>query len=79
MRWGLGAFARRPGLLPEAVRTLAAMSPARWWRAFPFVPRLDPRYVAWRRATAYGTEEAWWSSEDLVGYLEWRRRQRRIR
>ena len=77
MRWALGAIARHPGLWPEVVRVLVAVSPDRWWRAFPFVPRVDPDYSAWRIATAYGTETAAVPGNDLISYLRWRKRQRR--
>jgi len=76
VRWALGAVARHPGLWPEAVRALVALSPAGWWRAFPFIPRVDPSYAAWRMATAYGTETATLQGDDLIGYLAWRKRQR---
>ncbi|NND04340.1 MAG: hypothetical protein HKN91_16305 [Acidimicrobiia bacterium] len=76
---GNGAFwaiMRRPWLWGEAVRTVAAMSPREWWKTRPFIPQPDPTYMAWRRATAYGSEAAPVSSKDLVDYLEWRRRFR---
>ena len=69
MRWALGAVARHPGLWLEAVRALVALSPDRWWRSFPFVPRLDPAYAAWRITTAYGTESIALQGEDLIAYL----------
>ena len=77
MRWALGAVARHPGLWLEAVRALVALSPDGWWRTFPFVPRVDSNYAAWRIATAYGMETATPQGDDLIGYLAWRRRQRR--
>ena len=76
MRWALGFVARHPGLWPEAVRAWVASSPDRWWATFPFVPRADPEYVAWRMATAYGTAAAPMRGEDLAGYLTWRKKQR---
>ena len=79
MRWALGAVARHPRLWPEAVRALVALSPDGWWRSFPFVPRLDPAYAAWRIATAYGAESTELQGEDLISYLVWRKRQRTVR
>ena len=76
MRWALGAVARHPGLWLEAVRVLVAVSPDRWWRSFPFVPRVEPGYAAWRLATAYGTETTTGTGDDLINYLRWRKRQR---
>ncbi len=79
MRWALGAVARHPGLWLEAVRAVMALSSDGWWRTFPFVPRVDPDYAAWRIATAYGTEAATLQGDDLIGYLTWRKRQRSAR
>ncbi len=74
-----GSLARRPGLWPEAVRALVAHLPLRWWSRPPFLPVPDPRYLAWRRETAYGDPDARIEQADLVAYLEWRRRFRRSR
>jgi hypothetical protein len=79
VRWALGAIARHPGLWLEAMRALVALSPDGWWRTTPFVPRLDPAYAKWRVATAYGDETAEVSGDDLIGYLKWRKQQRRAR
>ncbi|MGH8935673.1 MAG: hypothetical protein ACRDXD_05335 [Acidimicrobiia bacterium] len=66
-----------PELWPELVRTLASVAPDGWWRRFPFLPRPDRGYLAWRISTAYGRADARVRDEDLVEYLRWRRRQRR--
>ena len=79
MRRALGAVAQHPGLWFEAIRALVALSPEGWWRTPPFVPRIDPTYAAWRVATAYGSETAEVSGDDLIGYLEWRKQQRSLR
>lgn len=74
--WGAGAIwalLRRPRLWGEAVRTVGAMAPRAWWKQRPFLPRPDPAYMAWRRATAYGSDEAPATGPDLIAYLEWRR------
>ena len=77
MGGAIWAIARRPRLWTEAVRTLVAFSPRRWWRSFPFVPRIEPLYASWRIETAYGSGDAEMGGRDLVAYLEWRKRQRR--
>ena len=70
------AIMRRPRLWGEAVRTVGAMSGRAWWKTRPFLPLPDPTYMAWRRATAYGSETASATPKDLIDYLEWRRRFR---
>lgn len=77
--WGSGvtwAVLRRPRLWGEAVRTVGAMTTRGWWKSKPFLPRPDPAYMAWRMATAYGSESAKATAKDIVDYLEWRRRFR---
>ncbi len=76
---GAWALARRPSLWGEALRALIAVSPAGWWRTFPFLPRAEPAYLAWRVSTAYGSAHQPMRAHDLVAYLEWRRRLRRSR
>lgn len=69
------AVGRRPHLWAEGVRTLVAMAPRGWWRKPPFLPVPDAEYAAWRVATARGEAGANITEEELVSYLEWRRRQ----
>ena len=68
---------RRPGLWAEGIRTLLAVSPQKWWRRAPFVPLPDAAYSEWRLVTAHGSAADPLSPEELVSYLEWRRRQHR--
>ena len=70
------ALLRHPGLWPEAVRSMFALAPRRWWTRPPFLPLPDRQYLQWRIGTAYGTTEADLTGEDLVGYLRWRRSRR---
>lgn len=72
-------LAKRPGLVVEAARTGVALAPVRWWRRPPFVPRPDRAYLAWRTATAYGRADAPLDVDDVVAFLEWRKRQRAVR
>ena len=69
----VSAVARRPDLWSEAVRSAFAMSAAGWWRRAPFLPVPEPRYLAWRTSTAYGSADSHIQPDDLVAYLEWRR------
>ncbi len=73
----LGTVAVRPRLWGEGTRTLLAVAPLRWWRKRPFLPVPDQSYASWRLATAHGDASIPLSSDELISYLEWRRRQHR--
>lgn len=68
----MGELFRRPLLLIEAMRTYFAMRRRR---------RLTPSraYLRWRAFTAYGEQNAAFESDDVIDFLEWRRRHRRTR
>jgi len=70
------AVVMRPRLWGEALRSIPALARRRWWRTPPYLPLPDPEYLSWRIATAYGSSSAPMVVEDVVAYLEWRRRQR---
>lgn len=67
----LGALLRRPFLLVESVRLFFAVRR----RGLPFPSR---SYLRWRAYTAYGDQNAGFAGEDVVDFLEWRRRHRRL-
>lgn len=69
-------LARRPRLWVEAVRAAPDLAHRGWWRRPPFLPTPDPEYLRWRTATAYGSPDAPLQADDLIAYLQWRRRQR---
>ena len=71
------AVARRPGLWAEALRTMGAVARSGWWRHPPFVPIPDPAYTDWRLFTANGESTSPLRPEELIHYLEWRKRQHR--
>jgi hypothetical protein len=71
------AVLTRPSLWLEAVLTVLAVAPHRWWRSG--LPRPEPSYAAWRAAAAYGSPDAAVAPDDLVAYLRWRKRQRAAR
>ena len=79
VRRALRASVRHPGVTGEALRALLATARRGWWRRPPFLPLPAPDYVAWRTETAYGTSSADTPESDLYHFLEWRRRQRRMR
>jgi hypothetical protein len=70
LRARIGALARHPLLLIEAVRLLGAVRRRRGLT--PSVVYLD-----WRAITAYGSA-APFSTADLLGFLDWRRRMRSL-
>jgi hypothetical protein len=69
---------KRPDLWAEAVRTLFAVAPAGWWRRAPRLPLPDAAYADWRLATAHGDSESPLRPDELVRFLEWRKRQHRL-
>jgi hypothetical protein len=71
------AVVKRPRLWGEGLRSLLAVAPRDWWRRAPFLPVPDRDYAAWRVATAHGNADSELSAEELVSYLDWRRRQHR--
>ncbi len=78
MEWrALLAVARRPRLWAEAGRALLAVVPSGWWRRPPYLPRREPAHRAWRLETAYGRADAPLRGEDVVAFLQWRRRLRK--
>lgn len=75
LSWNLVlAVGRRPLLWGEGLRTLLAMARRGWWRRPPFLPVPDGEYTTWRVATARGDVTSGIEAEELVAYLEWRRR-----
>ncbi|HZQ29047.1 MAG TPA: hypothetical protein VFA94_15225 [Acidimicrobiales bacterium] len=71
-------MAARPWLWPVAVVQLFALAPRGWWRRRPFLPLPDPDYLAFRLQTMYGDTTHQPEPGDVVAYLEWCRRYRRL-
>lgn len=67
----------RPLLLAEALRTVWSHRRRGWWSVL--VPLPSAEHLAWRTLTAYGVPDALLSGPDLLAFLSWRRRQRRVR
>lgn len=86
MRIGVGtalrsvlAVALRPRLWATAVIELFLLARPRWWRRWPPIPAPDPAYLRFRMHTAYGDGSPPADpSGDIVDYLDWCRRMRRI-
>lgn len=78
-RGAAAALLARPDLWGTGLRVLVGHIRRRWWARPPFLPLPDPSHLAWRRLTLYGSADRPLAPSDLVGYLEWCRRQRRAR
>lgn len=74
----LSTLGRRPDLWAIALTQARAFVPSGWWRRWP--PNLlpPPAYLRFRLVTMYGDPDASVEIADLVGYLEWCRRMRRL-
>lgn len=63
---------------PWLWRSALALAPPGWWRRRPFLPLPDPAYAAFRLQTMYGDAAHAPEPADVVAYLGWCRRQRRL-
>jgi len=72
------AVVKRPWLWGTAVGALFALARRDWWRRAPFLPLPDSEYLQWRIGTAYGRDDRPIAEDDVVSYLEWRKRQRSL-
>lgn len=67
------AVLRRPDLWPTALRAIASLAPAGWWRRRPFLPLPSQEWTRFRLVTAYGGDGGAFDGDDLITWLEWRR------
>lgn len=66
---------RRPRLWPDAVRLV----PPAWWKRWPPLPLPPPDYLRFRLEAMYGSDASGsFEGADLIAYLEWCRRLRRL-
>ena len=72
----LRAIGTRPYLWGAAAGAVFALARRTWWRRPPFLPVPDEAFIRWRVSTAYGSDEHPIAPEDVVAYLEWRKRHR---
>lgn len=68
----------RPWLWWTAVVQVVRLAPPGWWRRRPFLPLPDRDYLAFRLQTMYGDPAHAPEPGDLVAYLDWCRRYRRL-
>jgi hypothetical protein len=74
----VGIALRRPWIIPHVLGAAWAMRARGWYARPPFLP-LPPRaYVEWRMETAYGDVQASPPADELVRYLVWSTRLRRL-
>ena len=75
---GAAAVLRRPRLWPTAMVQAGRLAAPGWWRRRPFLPLPDPAYLRFRLQTMYGDPAHEPEPDDLVVYLEWCRRFRKV-
>ncbi|HEX2039498.1 MAG TPA: hypothetical protein VHF47_07165 [Acidimicrobiales bacterium] len=63
---------------PWLWRSALALAPPGWWRRPPFLPVPDPAYAAFRLQTMYGDASHSPEPADVITYLGWCRRYRRL-
>jgi hypothetical protein len=61
----------RPGLAVDLARVAWRFRRRDWYTRLPFLPLPADDYVRWRMYTAFGTEEAKPSPNDLERYARW--------
>ena len=76
-RRAVAAVVARPGLWPTAVRVGLALAEPGWWRRWPPRPLPSDDYLRFRLHTMFGASpDARLGPADVVGLLEWCRRER---
>jgi hypothetical protein len=70
--------AGRPHLWPVAALEGLRMVPRRWWRRWPPGPQPDAGYLSFRLETFYGDSAHGLEPAEVVSWLEWCRRLRRL-
>jgi len=64
----------RPRLAVDLLTAAWAFRRRDWYRIPPFLPLPSPEYMRWRMYTAYGDEAAVPPVEDVVRFVQWRRK-----
>lgn len=65
----------RPSLAFDLVRMGWRFRHRRWYYRFPFLPIPARSYVRWRMYTAYGSEDAMPTVNEIITYARWLGRQ----
>jgi hypothetical protein len=74
----VAAVARRPSLWPVAIGQVVVLAAPGWWKRWPPLPLPDPGYLRFRMQTMYGDPNHRADPDDLVAYLRWCRKARRL-
>lgn len=72
------ALMKQPGLLPTAIRQVAALAPRRWWASGSHLPIPRADYLAFRSTTLSGDASQLPEVHDVIVYLEWCRSMRAL-
>lgn len=65
------AIARRPTLIPTAVRQARRMIPRRWWASRPYLPVPRADYLEFRQVTLSGSGDGLPKVADVILWLDW--------
>ena len=82
MRWGSLTLnlawrsVKSPRLAAALVRVGWRFRRRDWYKRFPFLPLPAAEYVRWRMHTAYGSDDAIPSADDVARYSLWATRDR---
>ena len=67
----IGRAVLSPSLAVALVTVVWRFRRRGWYARFPFLPMPSKPYVAWRMYTAYGSEDALPSADEVERYARW--------
>jgi hypothetical protein len=74
----LFALAKKPQLIPTAMRQAVSLAPQRWWASGAHLPIPTSDYMAFRNVTLSGDPDELPTAHDVIVYLEWCRSMRAL-
>ena len=72
------ALAKKPQLIPTALRQAVSLAPRRWWATGSHLPIPPADYMAFRHPTLSGNADELPTVHDVIVYLEWCRSMRSL-
>lgn len=72
------ALAKKPQLIPTALRQAVSLAPRRWWASGSRLPIPPADYMAFRNTTLSGNADELPTARDVIVYLEWCRSMRSL-
>lgn len=72
------ALAKKPQLIPTALRQAVSLAPRRWWATGSHLPIPPADYMAFRNTTLSGNADELPTVHDVIVYLEWCRSMRSL-